>query len=308
MQQVYRDIEKVAPIADPVLILGETGTGKELIGRALHEFGRAGLPWVPFNIAAGTSGLISSDLFGHKAGSFTGAAQARKGLLAEAGAGTVLLDEIGDLDAPSQVKLLRVIEERQFRRVGGNRPEALKARLVFATHKDLDELVAEGLFREDLLERIGAFTITAPPLRDRTEDLSMLAHHFLEEFEDEHGGARQLPSTTLDLLFRHTWPRNVRELRNVIRRSATYSNNEEGPVHPGMIRQATRRRTAPASPGLLSFDPSQETWKNVEQRVKRAYFERVFEMSGRNVVSAATMAGIGTTTFYDLLKDLEIRK
>ena len=220
MCQVYREIEQLASLSDPVLIVGETGTGKELVSTALHAAGRPGRPWIDLNIAAANPDLISSELFGHEPGSFTGASKKRQGLLAEARDGTVLLDEIGDLDASSQVKLLRVIEERTFRPVGANREARFEARLVLATHKDLEALVEQETFRRDLFERIRGFAITLPPLRDRQEDLPMLAEHFLREFEAKNGGRRSLPSTAVDLLFRHTWPGNVRELRGVIRNTS----------------------------------------------------------------------------------------
>ena len=306
MHELFEQIERVAPISDPVLIVGETGTGKELIARAIHKCGRPGKPWVAFNIAAATSGLVSSDLFGHVAGSFTGAAKARKGHLADAGDGTVLLDEIGDLDARTQVKLLRVIEQREFAPVGSDKPTQLMARLLFATHKDLEQLVLEGTFRQDLWERIRTFTVVAPPLRSRTEDLVLLARFFLAGYEKENGGSRSLPSTTANLLFRHDWPGNVRELRNLIRKSAAYSNNPEGPIHSGIIREATKTRRSPAAVGAVSLDPTRQTWPEFQRHAQRAYFERVLEITHRKVAIAAKMAGLSKSRFYEILKDLEL--
>ena len=306
MCRVYREIEQLAPLSDPVLIVGETGTGKELVSKALHAAGRAGRPWVAQNIAAANADLISSDLFGHEPGSFTGASRRRQGLLSKAGNGTVLLDEIGDLDAGSQVKLLRVIEDRTFRSVGADREARVEARFVLATHKDLETLVEQGAFRRDLFERIRGFAITLPPLRERQEDLPMLAEHFLREFEAESGGRRSLPSTAVDLLFRYAWPGNVRELRGVIRKAAAFSNTPTGPVHHGMIREATKRKTSIAAAGVMSFDPATETWATVSRRLQQSYFEQVLELSGRNVSIAAKAAGLSRSRFYEILKNLEI--
>ena len=220
MQEVYDLVRRVANINASVLVTGESGTGKELIANAIHNLGeRCRQPFIPVSCGAIPETLIEAELFGHEKGAFTGTVGTRVGLLEQAGAGTVFLDEIGELSLSTQVKLLRVIQERQFSRLGSNRLIPLRARLVFATHQDLSEMVAQGRFRQDLYYRINVMRIEAPALQDHREDISQIAVHFLRRYS----GLYQKPMECFEpeamaALEAYSWPGNVRELENVVQR------------------------------------------------------------------------------------------
>jgi len=221
MRQVYEEIGQVARSTATALILGESGTGKELVAEAIHSnSGRSGGPFIKINSAAFPDTLFESELFGHERGAFTGALSRKKGRIDRAQGGTLFLDEIGDLPLSTQVKLLRVLQSREYERLGGT--ETLKAdvRVIAATNKDLTAAVAAGTFREDLYYRLDVFTITVPPLRERRADIPDLARYFLEKLAREHGrSARRLTSAAVDCLCAHTWPGNVRELQNAVERA-----------------------------------------------------------------------------------------
>lgn len=221
MQQVYRLVRCVANLNTSVLITGESGTGKELIARAIHNLGsRSNHPFVAVSGGAIPETLLEAELFGHEKGAFTGTVGARQGYFEQVGGGTLFLDEIGDLSLHAQVKLLRVLQEREFSRLGSNRLIPLRARMIFATHKDLDEMVGQGEFREDLYYRINVVRINTPPLREHPEDIPQIAMHFLQHYS-------QLYRKPIDgiepeaqaMLQSHAWPGNVRELENVIQRA-----------------------------------------------------------------------------------------
>jgi DNA-binding NtrC family response regulator len=221
MQEVYDLVRRVSNVNASVLITGESGTGKELIASAIHSLGDRGRhPFIPVSCGAIPETLIEAELFGHEKGAFTSAVGARVGLLEQAGEGTVFLDEIGELSLATQVKLLRVLQEREFSRLGSNRLMALRARLIFATHQDLTEMVAQGKFRQDLYYRINVMRIDAPALQDHREDLPQIANHFLRQYSELY----QKRMTSIDpgamfLLENYSWPGNVRELENVIQRA-----------------------------------------------------------------------------------------
>jgi DNA-binding NtrC family response regulator len=221
MQEVYDLVRRVANINASVLVTGESGTGKELIAGAIHNLGgRSAHPFMAVCCGAIPETLIEAELFGHEKGAFTGTVGARVGLLEQAGEGTVFLDEIGELSLATQVKLLRVLQEREFSRLGSNRLIPLRARLVFATHQDLTEMVAQGTFRQDLYYRINVMRIEAPALQEHREDLPQLANHFLRHYSDIY----QKPMESIEpeamvMLEAYSWPGNVRELENVIQRS-----------------------------------------------------------------------------------------
>jgi len=218
-REVLDVVERVAPSRATVLIRGESGTGKEVVARALHEHGpRAERSFVAVNCAALPEALLESELFGHERGAFTGAAQARPGRFELADGGTLFLDEVGELPLAAQVKLLRVIQERQFERVGGNRPITVDVRLVAATNRDLEEAIRRGDVRLDLSHRLQVVEIELPPLRARPEDVARLAAHFLDELAREHGRAVALAPDALAALRTFDWPGNVRQLRNVLER------------------------------------------------------------------------------------------
>jgi sigma-54 specific flagellar transcriptional regulator A len=221
MRAVHRLIEQVAPFDTSVLILGESGTGKEMVARHIHELsGRAGHPFVPVNCGAIPADLLESELFGHEKGAFTGALSTRMGRFEFAEGGTLFLDEIGDMSLQMQVKLLRVLQERSFERVGSNRTIHCDVRIIAATHRNLEEAIIEGRFREDLFYRLNVFPLQMPPLRDRLEDLPVLIEHLVQRQGQISGRHIRLDREAMNCLARHRWPGNVRELSNLLERLA----------------------------------------------------------------------------------------
>ena len=245
MQDIYSKIEQVADSRTTVLITGESGTGKELVAKALHyNSSRRDRPFVALNCAALPETLIESELFGHEKGSFTDATARRTGQFELAHTGTLFLDEIGDLSAVTQAKLLRVIQEREFTRIGGIQPIKVDVRIVAATNKNLDELVRKGQFREDLYYRINVISLYLPPLRERSEDIPLLAQHFLEKRVEEGKRSRiEFGKEALGLLTRYSWPGNVRELENFVEQAFIWSQHaaEITPEHlPTSIKSDSR--------------------------------------------------------------------
>jgi sigma-54 dependent transcriptional regulator, flagellar regulatory protein len=221
MRDVHRLIEQVAPFDTNVLILGESGTGKEMVARHVHELsGRAGHPFVPVNCGAIPADLLESELFGHEKGAFTGALSTRLGRFEFAEGGTLFLDEIGDMSLQMQVKLLRVLQERSFERVGSNRTIRCNVRIIAATHRDLDAAISAGRFREDLFYRLNVFPVQMPPLRERLEDLPVLIEHLLQRQGQIAGRRIKLAKEAMNCLARNPWPGNVRELSNLLERLA----------------------------------------------------------------------------------------
>jgi Nif-specific regulatory protein len=221
MRMVYEQVTQVARTNTTVLLRGESGTGKEMIAHAIHYNSlRAAKPFVKISCAALPNTLIESELLGYEKGAFTGAQTRKKGRFELADGGTLFLDEIGDLDLTTQVKLLRVLQEREFERLGGVEPIKVNVRLIVATNKDLEEAIKRSQFREDLYYRLNVFTIFMPPLRERKPDILLLAEHFVEKFEREHGKSiKRISTPAIDMLTSYHWPGNVRELENVIERA-----------------------------------------------------------------------------------------
>lgn len=230
MHKVYDMIKRVANIDANVVIRGESGTGKELVASAIHNLGsRTSQPFVPVAFSAIPETLLESELFGHERGSFTGASGSREGCFERVGSGTIFLDEVGELPLTTQVKLLRVLQEREFTRVGGKKTQRLDARVLFATHRDLESMVKSGEFREDLYYRVQVVKIDIPPLRQRKEDIPLLARHFTAKFGTSFGKPEShLTSDGLAELIRYDWPGNVRELENVLQRAVILA--EDGKV------------------------------------------------------------------------------
>lgn len=221
LREVLQLVEMVAPSDSTVLLLGETGTGKELIARAIHDRSRRnGRAFVKLNCAAIPSGLLESELFGHERGAFTGAITQKIGRIELADQGSLFLDEIGDIPLELQPKLLRVLQEREFERLGSTRTKQVDVRVVAATHRDLDEMILEKQFRSDLYYRLNVFPISIPPLRERAEDIPLLVQHFVQQFARRMNKTiHAISSETMDALTRYPWPGNIRELQNVIERS-----------------------------------------------------------------------------------------
>ncbi|MEM0898204.1 MAG: sigma-54 dependent transcriptional regulator, partial [Verrucomicrobiota bacterium] len=250
MKEVFETIEQVAPTKATVLIEGESGTGKELAAKAIHNLsGRPATKLVTVHCAALSPQLLESELFGHERGAFTGATERRIGRFEHANGGTLFLDEIGEIDGSTQVKLLRALGERTIERVGGNKPIEVDVRVLAATNKNLSELVEKGDFREDLFFRLNVVSITMPPLRDRIEDVPMLASSFAREFARENDKpANELSAEAMRCLVEHNWPGNVRELRTAIEHGVVMSTGEKVSLRnlPASVRQCREKASASA--------------------------------------------------------------
>jgi formate hydrogenlyase transcriptional activator len=247
IRSMLAEVDQVAPTDTTVLLLGETGTGKELVANAIHERSwRRQKPIVAVNCAAIPPGLVESELFGYEKGAFSGAMSRQIGRFEVADRSTIFLDEIGELSSDVQAKLLRVLQEKQIHRLGGSRPISIDVRVIAATNRDLDRMVAAGSFREDLYYRLNVFPITVPPLRERAEDIPILAWSFVQEFSKAMGKRiESIPKDRLQALQRYAWPGNVRELRNVVERAMIVSTGprlqiEPPRVKPGAVRGVTR--------------------------------------------------------------------
>lgn len=301
---VYDLIHRVRNLSSFVLITGETGTGKELIARALHNLSdRAKLPFVAVSSGAIPETLIESELFGHEKGAFTGATGTRAGYLEQAGAGTLFLDEIGELSLHTQVKLLRSLQQREFTRLGSSRPIPLRARVLFATHRNLAKMVEEGSFRQDLYYRVNVMRINSPALRDRTEDIPELAHHMLQQYSTMYcKPMHSIEPTAMAALMEYTWPGNVRELENVIQSAIILSEGdsirmEDLPEALQQVDWLCPEETAPAGSFeeqlreyrvKLATDAVQDAHgnKTVAARslnISRAYLHRLIRESGDEV-------------------------
>jgi len=297
-------VARVAPSDVSVLVAGESGTGKELIARELHRLsGRQPEPLVALNCAAVSETLAESELFGHEKGAFTGAATRKIGLVELADGGTLFLDEIGDLGAPLQAKLLRTLETKRFRRVGGVKELPANFRLVSATNRPLQALVDEGTFRGDLFYRINAIVIELPPLRERRGDILVLAHHFLSQFRPGEADAWSIAPDAADALERYPWPGNVRELRNVMERAALLSRHRTvraedlGTSLLGGGSSTSRRKDG--EHGLPSL--------NVEQ-LERMAIEEALERTGWHQGQAAELLGLSPRTLHRKIRSYGLRR
>jgi two-component system NtrC family response regulator len=293
MGRVRQLIAKVAPTNSTVLILGETGTGKELVARALHDQSlRADEPFVAVNCGALPESLIESELFGHRRGSFTGAEEHRVGLFEVADGGTLFLDEIGELPKAMQAKLLRVLESGEIRRVGDNEAKIVDVRVLCATHRRLDEMVEAGEFREDLMFRINTFEIPLPPLRQRLTDIPELAHHLLRRFRRGlRPGDEVFTPDAIESLKAHSWPGNVRELANAIERASILC--DDGPI--GVEHLPERLEGSRPRPRLAPVGPL--TLREIELQAIQESLER----NGGNKPKTAEQLGISLKTLYNKL-------
>jgi formate hydrogenlyase transcriptional activator len=260
LRRVLNEVETVAPTSSTVLIRGETGTGKELIARAVHELSpRQGRTFVKLNCAAIPTGLLESELFGHEKGAFTGAVTQKVGRFELADQGTLFLDEVGDIPPELQPKLLRVLQEREFEHLGGTRTLKVDVRLVAATHRDLAKMVAEGRFREDLYYRLNVFPVVLPPLRERRDDIPLLVRHFTQQFARRMGRRIEtIPSAVMEALVRYPWPGNVRELQNVIERAVILSPGPSLQVPPGALQPAATQAPVPVAAAVTLADAERE--------------------------------------------------
>ena len=304
LKAVLSRIAKVAPTDSTVLIAGETGTGKELIARAVHKRSqRSARPFVSVNCAALPPTLVSSELFGHERGAFTGATQRRLGRFEMADDGTIFLDEVGELLPDTQAALLRVLQEREFERVGGGQPIHIDVRVIAATNRDLNAAVANGTFRQDLLYRLNVFPIEVPPLRERKEDLLMLVEYFVQRYANRAGrNIRSIDQKTLDLLQSYDWPGNIRELQNVIERSVILSSANVFSVDELWLSKSTPPQPARVETSLaLNAEPRSE-----RQIIEAALGESRGRVSGPS--GAAVRLGMPPSTLEDRINALKIDK
>ncbi len=308
MNAVLERVQRVARSPrTTVLVSGESGTGKELVARAVHEASRGGRrPFVAVNCAALADGLVEAELFGYAPGAFTGGRPGgHEGLIAAASGGTLLLDEIGELAAEPQAKLLRVLQERSFRRIGENRDRPADARIIASTHRDLSARVDAGLFREDLYYRLNVLSIHLPPLRERLEDIAPLARHFLARLGADLGRSFELSEAALDGLRRRPWPGNVRELANVLERAAVLSPHDRLDIDdlepvPDAVPEAPSAREA--SVAALSLPLESLRLRDMES----ALIRRALEACEGNRSRAARELGINRATLYGKLRRLGI--
>lgn len=309
MQKVFDVVRKVADSKSNVLICGESGTGKELVARAIHyNSARSSLPFVAVNCSAVPETLLESELFGHMKGSFTGAISNKAGLFEIANGGTIFLDEIGDTTPTIQVKLLRVIQEREFRRVGGNQDIKVDVRIVAATNKDLEKAVAEGAFREDLYYRLDVIPIRLPPLRMRTGDIPLLVDHFLERFSKESGKPKPLLSAeAMHVLLEHEWRGNVRELENLIERVVAFS--VEGPVTDVDVRGWLHRSAPQSQPLAMPLDLTDEgvDLEGLINGIEKDLLLKALERSKWVKKKAARMLRLNTRSFRYRLEKYAIK-
>lgn len=309
MQKVFDVVRKVADSKSNVLICGESGTGKELVARAIHYNSvRSALPFVAVNCSAVPETLLESELFGHMKGSFTGAISNKAGLFEIADGGTIFLDEIGDTTPTIQVKLLRVIQEREFRRVGGNQDVKVDVRVVAATNKDLEKAVADGSFREDLYYRLDVIPIGLPPLRMRTGDIPLLVNHFLERFSKESGKPKPvISSEAMHVLLEHEWRGNVRELENLIERVVAFST--EGPATEAEVRGWLHRPTTQSQHPAMPLDLSDEglDLEGLINGIEKDLLLKALERSKWVKKKAARMLRLNTRSFRYRLEKYAIK-
>jgi DNA-binding NtrC family response regulator len=300
LKPIMEIIKKAAPSDSTILLLGETGTGKELLARAIHsESKRKEGPFVPVHCAALAKTLLESELFGHEKGAFTGAEQARVGRFELANQGTIFLDEIGEIPEETQVKLLRVLQEREIQRVGGNRLIPIDVRLVAATNKNLEEEVRAGRFRDDLYYRLNVIAVKVPPLRERKEDIPALANYFLKKFCGKTGAKLTLPEETLQYLARYDWPGNIRELENVIERAVILS---AGPTLDPEDLNLRLEEIEQVEKVDLEKIPSIESLRSEAQKQEIQSISEILLKAGGNVSKAARLMGVGRTTLFYRLK------
>jgi two-component system response regulator GlrR len=291
MKTVLVAVERVAVTDSTIFVRGESGTGKELIARAIHlASNRKDKPFVAINCAALPETLLESELFGHEKGAFTGAIRNSKGLFAQAHEGTIFLDEIGDMPLSIQAKFLRVLQERQFYPVGSERPLEVDVRVIVATNQNIEELVKQGRFREDLYYRIHVIPVALPPLRERKEDIPLLVDHFLKKFCGQMGKKiNGLTPQAMQRMMLHDWPGNIRELENTIEYAVAMSSRDV--IAEDMILPTTNVPEEPIRP-----------LKEAREAFEKSYLTRLLELTKGNVSSASTMAGKYRADFYNLLK------
>ncbi len=327
MQEIYRVLARLMPTDLTVMIYGESGTGKELVARALHDYGkRRRGTFVAVNMAAIPRELIESELFGHEKGAFTGATLRSSGRFEQAAGGTLFLDEIGDMPLEAQTRLLRVLQEGEYTTVGGRTPIRADVRIIAATHRDLRQMVRQGLFREDLYYRLSVVPIRLPPLRERSEDIPELVRHFFAEAQEEGLAAKSIDPEAMEALKSYPWPGNVRELENLVRRLAVLYSQEtidravveselsegkaaEPAAAPaaeslgGAVEQHLRAYFAAHEEGL----PASGLYERVLREVERPLIELSLAATRGNQIRAAKLLGLNRNTLRKKIRDLDIQ-
>jgi two-component system nitrogen regulation response regulator GlnG len=326
MQEIYRTVARLTTADLTVMVTGESGTGKELVARALHDYGkRRQGPFVAINMAAIPRELIESELFGHERGAFTGALTRGVGRFEQAAGGTLFLDEIGDMPPEAQTRLLRVLQEGEFTTVGGRSPVKANVRIVAATHRDLRASIRAGLFREDLFYRLNVVPIRLPPLRERTEDIPLLARHFLDRAKAAGLPGKSLTPEAMDRLKRHAWPGNARELENLMRRlAALYPQetigeeavgaelaeaevpSEGAPPSRETLEQAVERHLKLFMAAHKEGMPIRDLHERVISEVERPLLRLALSATRGNQIKAAAMLGLNRNTLRKKLRDLEL--
>lgn len=320
MQKVFRTIGRLSASRISVLITGETGSGKEVLARALHQHSPcSGGPFVAINTAAVPTELLESELFGHERGSFTGAHARRPGRFEEAAGGTLFLDEIGDMPLPLQTRLLRVLAEGDYYRVGGKDLLRTDVRIVAATHQDLQRRISEGSFREDLFHRLNVITIKLPPLRDRLEDIPLLARHFLDQAAQEMGLERKyLPAETIKAMQNRSWPGNVRQLQNLCQQMLVMAPGEQ--ILPEDLPPSTGQDGVPDKAALSWVDALRRWTSNaishgqtnlmaqVRTELEQVVLDCALDHSGGKRAEAARLLGVGRNTLTRKLKEIESKQ
>jgi two-component system nitrogen regulation response regulator GlnG len=326
MQEIYRTVARLTTTDLTVMITGESGTGKELISRALHDYGRRRTgPFVAINMAAIPRELIESELFGHERGAFTGALARGVGRFEQAAGGTLFLDEIGDMPPEAQTRLLRVLQEGEFTTVGGRNPVRANVRIVAATHRDLRQAIRQGMFREDLFYRLNVVPIRLPPLRERIEDIPLLARHFLDRAKASGLPGKQLDQSAIDRLRQHAWPGNARELENLMRRlAALYPQEvisgdavhaelmEAEPLNdpesrsPETLEQAVERHLTSFVAAQKDGLPVRDLYERVLAEVERPLLRLALAATRGNQIKAAAMLGLNRNTLRKKIRELDL--
>ena len=305
LQEVFRILAKVAPSDSTVLVTGESGTGKELLVRALHRNSkRLGKPFVPINCGAIPRELLESELFGHEKGAFTHAIRTKIGRFELAHEGTVFLDEIGEMDLSLQVKILRVLQEREFERVGGAKTIKTDVRVVAATNRDLEEEVRKGTFREDLFYRLNVIPIALPPLRDRGQDVLILARYFLQHFcANRRQCVLELAEEASDILARYSWPGNVRELENIVERACILEETDRIHAESLPLELLALRPEAQADPSARSdtLMPLHAARAAAIEEFERRYLWALLQSCNGSIKKSADTAGITTRQLHKLM-------
>jgi two-component system response regulator HydG len=310
MDKLYRILSKVAHSSHPVMILGESGTGKELVARSIHGNGpNAQKPFLPVDCGSLVPTLVESELFGYMKGAFTGANRNKDGLLVAAEDGTVFLDEIGELPLELQAKLLRALQEREVRPVGASHRVPIRARILAATNRDLNQMVEQGRFRKDLFYRLNVVSLKIPPLRERRQDVPLLTAHFLERIGKEYGKKFELGDEALRVLAEYDWPGNVRELENALERACSFASGDvvqlgDLPTQLQDFRMQQRRLTVPLRQTLQAA-AAQPGVTSLADMEKQAILDTIRRLKG-DKLQAARLLGIGKTTLYRKLKEYNI--